>query len=664
MTGTQINLKIKEFRILLTSLIPLVLFACQNRASDYPVNPFNAGDTYISGSKLLQVSSFDTTGGNNDRINIHAGETEEIFNVSGPGVITRIWITIDSRDPHFLRRILLRMYWDDEENPSVEVPVGDFFGCGFQFQHHLAQYTGMSSGGYYCYFPMPFAKNARIEVVNDTREEIYAFYYHINYYQMNQSLPENMPYFHAQWKRDPRTDDKDNNYVALQAKGKGYFVGVNFNGQPYDGGLWYLEGDEMIYVDNEEFPSIYGTGFEDYFTSGWYFEDGEFSAPFHGLVLKDDSSGRITAYRHHVPDAIPFYDSIRVTFEHGHGNEEVTDFSTTAFWYQTEPHRPLETMPEAGLRIPLQRPVPSGAIEAEAVLVNAPADNAVKDMTAYGIDWSGHKQLEVNGKKGEVFNLSIPGLIEAAYDVDLYLTKGPDYGQLKVSTANGKPVFFEGYHDQIFPAPKVRISGIKPVDKKLDLTFEITGKTAASAGHKAGIDAIHLTPVRSFIDDWYIIGPFPNPRESDYLRFGLDSVYAPETEIDLKKEYLGVNDQYVSWQRLTGQAGYDMQLWRHIDPYELVVTYALTYIYSPEDQQVPFLIGTDDGAKVFLNDEQIYRFLDVRIAAPDQDRLSLNLKKGWNKLLIKAENNFGGYAFYARVIDINKNLVVNADKRR
>ncbi len=91
-------------------------------------------------------------------------------------------------DPHFLRRILLRMYWDNEENPSVEVPVGDFFGTGFEYKHYIAEYLGMSSGGYYCYFPMPFNKKACIEVVNETGQEIYAFYYHIDYQKLEESL--------------------------------------------------------------------------------------------------------------------------------------------------------------------------------------------------------------------------------------------------------------------------------------------------------------------------------------------------------------------------------------------------------------------------------------------------------------------------------------------
>ncbi|MCK4578595.1 MAG: DUF2961 domain-containing protein, partial [Candidatus Marinimicrobia bacterium] len=264
---------------------------------------------HLKPSKLIQISSFDSTGANNDRINIHTGKTATIMDVKGPGVITRIWITIDSRDPHFLRRILLRMYWDGEVNPSVEVPVGDFFGTGFEYRHYASPYLGMTSGGYVCYFPMPFNKSARIEVVNETGQEVYAFYYHINYHKLEKKLAKDVAYFHAQWRRDPRTSS-DENYVVLEAEGTGHLVGMNMSAQPYNKSMVYLEGDEMIYVDGEKFPSIYGTGTEDYFSSGWYFRTGEYAAPYHGLLLKDDATGRIAAYRYHINDAIPFKKSL------------------------------------------------------------------------------------------------------------------------------------------------------------------------------------------------------------------------------------------------------------------------------------------------------------------------------------------------------------------
>lgn len=626
---------------------------------------------YMEKGRLLQVSSYDTTGGNNDRINIHPGDTATIFRAEGPGVISRIWVTIDSRDPHFLRRILLRMYWDGEEDPSVEVPVGDFFGSGFEYRHHISEFTGMSSGGYYTFFPMPFHENARIEVVNQTGQEIYAFYYQVDWYELEEALPDRTPTFHARWKRDIRTGG-DSNFVALEAEGAGYYVGTHFHGQSYGGGLGYLEGDEMFYVDGEAHPSIYGTGLEDYFTSGWYFQQGTYDAPYHGLVLKDDSAGRITAYRHHIRDAIPFSRSFRATFEHGHGNEDAVDFSTTAFWYQVEPHRPGEPIKEAGLRVPLRRPVPNGAYEAEELRVEGTAETRVARMSAYGSDWSGRRQLEAiggaatapPGSGGETFTLVVPGLPEKAYRAEIYATRGPGYGDWRVRAA-GRTASFEGYAETLTPAEPVVLRDLAPEGDTLRFRFEITGGGEAGDGPAAGIDAIHLEPVREFITDWKLIGPFPNPRESDDLRFGLDSVYAPEREIDLQASYRGAEGQQVRWQTYAGgQAGYAMNLNGRYTPDEFIISYALTWIHSPAAQTVPLMLGTDDGAKVFLNGEQLYRFLEVRVAAPDQDTVQLDLQPGWNRLLLKLENNFGGYAFYARILDTDGNITVSAQREQ
>ncbi len=650
--------------LIVCSFICLLSFSCRQKTVDLTNYLDHSMLPTIRDGKMVQVSSYDTTGGNNDRINIKARKTAEILNFDGPGMITRIWITIDSRDPYFLRRIMLRFYWDDETNPSVEVPVGDFFGNGFEYTHYTSRYLGMSSGGYYCYFPMPFNKKARIEVVNDTGEEVFAFYYQINIYQFENPLDENTGYFHALWKRDLRTDYNEN-YVALEAEGEGQFVGLNFNGQPYRGSLFYLEGDEMIYVDGESHPSIYGTGMEDYFTSGWYFKNGEFSADFHGLILKDDATGRVAAYRHHIPDAIPFKKSIKVTYEHGHANEQVADFATTAFWYQMEPHKPWGPLLKPGLRIPLRRPVPEGAYEAEEAILEGSIQSKVEDMSDFGPDWSGLQQLLVDGEPDDEFELILSPLREAKYHVDIYPTKGPGYGTFDIYSGNKKVGSFDGYDEKITPAEKFRIPDIEVKDGQLSLKFKISRKNTHSNGYDVGLDAFILVPDRNYIPEWYMIGPFPNPRESDYVRLGLDSVYAPEKEIHLNEIYVGVEGQEIGWEKVDGRdGGYGMGLWQMYDPYEFVVCYALTYIYSPEDQQVPLMYSSDDGSKVFLNDEELYRFLEVRVASPDDEEIPLNLKRGWNKLLLKVENNFGGYAFYARVIDRNRNLVFSRDRKR
>lgn len=302
--------------------------------------------------KCYQESSYDRTGGNEDFIRIPAGETATLASIEGTGCISRIWLTITSEDLYILRRALLKMYWDGEENPSVESPVGDFFGTGFsRYRHFDSFFLGMTSGGTYCYFPMPFASQALIQLENQSKKPVKMFYYAVTY-QLFDRLPENTGRFHAKWRRD--TTVKGENYLILEAKGRGHFVGCNMSMQ---GRLpfypWFLEGDEMIYVDGEDFPSIHGTGTEDYFNSGWYFIKGKFCAPFHGLTQKNLFYPRLSAYRFHVGDAIPFQSSIRVTMEHGGTNDTPgSDYSSVAYWYQEEPHYEFYEMQEAEKRRP------------------------------------------------------------------------------------------------------------------------------------------------------------------------------------------------------------------------------------------------------------------------------------------------------------------------
>ncbi len=624
-----------------------------------------SGLPFLKRSKLIEVSSYDTTGGNNDRITIKDGKTATIADIKGPGVITRIWVTIDSRDPYFLRRILVKMYWDGEKNPSVEAPIGDFFGTGFKYQQYISKFTGMTSGGYYCYFPMPFQKSAKIEIVNQTGQEVYAFYYQIEYQKLEDPLPDDVAYFHAWWHRDLRTKSKDN-YVILDAKGEGQFVGVNMSMQSYNGQLWYLEGDEMVYVDGEKKPSMNGTGTEDFFTSGWYFSHGEFSAPYHGLIIKNDSAARIAAYRFMVGDQVPFKKSIKFTIEHGAENSEIADYSSTAFWYQKEPHEKFPPMLKASLRIPLRVAVPEGVTEAESLTVQGEGVNSrVQDMSDYGPDWSNMKQMEINlEKKSNSCSITIPAAIEDRYNVDIYYTKGPDYGDVNIMYNGNKVGEIHGYDSEIYPGGKITVKDLKSASDHIKLEFVASGKNKKSKGYVLGLDAFKLKPNREFIPEWYVIGPFPNPRDADNNRLGLDKVYPPEKEFDTTKTYSGFDGQKIKWRLLkTPKSGY-FSLYGLFNPHELIVCYAVTYVYSPKEQTLPLLFSSDDGSKVFLNGNKIYRFLKVNIAEPDQYKIPLHLKKGWNKLELKIENNLGGYAFYARILDLNKTLVFSPLKMK
>jgi len=618
---------------------------------------------YLKHSKLIQVSSYDTSGGNNDKINIAPGKKITIFNREGPGMIVRMWFSVDSRDPYFLRRMVIRIFWDDEPKPSVEVPFGDFFGTGFRYTPYTSQFLGMTSGGYVCYFPMPFERQARIEIANETRQEVLSFFYHIEYQKFEGALESDVAYFHAQWNRSIRTN-YDSNFVILKAEGKGHLVGVNLNIQSYDGGLGYLEGDEMIYVDGEKRPSIHGTGTEDYFSGGWYFNKDEFAGPYSGLIYKNDSLGQIAAYRFYVTDPIPFRKNIKVTIEHGHGNQEIADYSSTAYWYQMEDHKPFPSFPIAGQRIPLRIVKPARMFEAEKLNFKLEGlKSKVMDMSDEGPEWGENKHILIESRDRSSFGLDINGLKEPIYDMNLYYSKGPEYGNADIFVNDIKAGSISGYSPHILPSGKVTLRGLKTLTGSVVIRFIVTGKDPLSRGYFIGLDGISMEPRREYIPDWYILGPFPNPRKIGLQRRGLDAVYLPEKIIDLNKDYRGAAQHPIRWQYLQTPEKGCVSLADKITPRELVVAYAVTYIHSPDKRKVTLLIGTDDGGKVFFNNKEVYRYLGDRIAEPDQGEIELNMLPGWNTLLLKIENNLGRYAFYARLVDRDNVLVVSADRK-
>lgn len=617
---------------------------------------------YLKNCKLIQVSSADTSGGNVDRINIAPGKKATIFDAEGPGMIVRMWFAIDSRDPYFLRRIVIRIYWDNEPKPSVEVPIGDFFGCGFKYKQYISQYLGMTSGGYVCYFPMPFERAARIEIVNETRQEVFGFFYQVDYQKFEGALQSDVAYFHAQWNRSIRTN-YDSNYVILHAEGKGHLVGVNLNMQSYNGGLGFLEGDEMIYVDGEKKPSIHGTGTEDYFSGGWYFNKGEFAGPYSGLIYKNDTLGQIAAYRLYVTDPIPFKKNIKVTIEHGHGNQDIADYSSTAYWYQMEHHKPFPHFPIAGQRIPLRIVKPVRMYEAEKLNFKLEGlKSMVMDMSDQGPEWGGNKQMLIEAHDKSSFGLNINGLVESVYDMNLYYSKGPDYCNADIYVNNIKAGTISGYSPHILPNGKVTIFGLNTLTGSVDFRFVVTGKDALSKGYLIGIDGISMEPKRVYISEWYILGPFQNPYKIGSIRRGLDSAYLPEKVADIQKDYNGPAGRPIRWKLVQTPVNGCLSLVDKVTPNELVVAYALTYIYSPDNRKTTLFIGTDDGCKVFFNGKELYRYLGERIAEPDQAEVELTLKPGWNKLLLKIENYYGAFAFYARMLNAGNNLTVSADQ--
>jgi len=325
--------------------------------------------------KTRRSSSWDRSGGNNDSVPVEPGAAATILDVAGAGVITHIWFTINSQDRYHLKNLVLRAWWDGEAAPSVEVPIGDFFGLGLgeYFVYQSSMLAVASVKALNSYFQMPFANGAKLTVTNEGKVRTDSLYFAVDYVTLP-ALPGDLGRFHAQYRQaapcksvmddwkvnwDKKVNELKNldgkdNYVFLEATGRGHFVGVTQAVlQNQDG--WFGEGDDMIFIDGDALPTINGTGTEDYYNGAWDFNGKPFAYQHNGApyITGDERlGGRYCLYRWHTESPITFEKSIRVTIEHGHGNHRSDDFYSTAYWYQTEPHAEFPALPAPEARVP------------------------------------------------------------------------------------------------------------------------------------------------------------------------------------------------------------------------------------------------------------------------------------------------------------------------
>jgi Protein of unknown function (DUF2961) len=325
--------------------------------------------------KNRRSSSWDRTGGNADWARVEPGATATILDVQGAGVVTHIWFTIGSPDPMHLKNLVLRAWWDGESSPSVEAPIGDFFGLGLgeYFTYESALLTVAPVKALNSYFSMPFASAAKLTVTNEGPKKTDALYFAIDYVTLP-SLPEDVGRFHAQYRQaapckgwtdnwgteygddinGKKNLNGEGNYIYLEATGRGHFVGVT-HAVEQNQDFWFGEGDDMIFIDGDALPTINGTGTEDYFNGAWDFNGQPFGYMHNGapyIVDAERIGGRYCLYRWHSESPITFEKSIRVTIEHGHANHRSDNFYSVAYWYQTEPHAQFPALPPAATRIP------------------------------------------------------------------------------------------------------------------------------------------------------------------------------------------------------------------------------------------------------------------------------------------------------------------------
>ena len=353
--------------------------------------------TTISEARSCRASSWDQSGRNKDYWLIDPGKTVTLAEIDGPGCINHIWMTTFCRkiigpsiqnpvlgasvapvtemenaigvnwevnDPDYYRKVLIKMTWDDQNRPSVLTPLGDFFCIGHSMPasfssipFHVSsrpqeECTFGGTASMNCYFPMPFNGKAKIEIINENERPL-GLFFHIDY-EIYKEKMENLAYFHAMWHRErpcngwgadlavntPEVNgvanlDGAENYVFLEVEGEGHFVGCNLSVTHFQGS-WWGEGDDMIFIDGETFPSIIGTGSEDYFNHAWGMQKN--TSLYSGTIIHESTvPGYQVSYRFHITDPIHFAKSIKVTMEHGHANHLSDDWASTAYWYQTLP---------------------------------------------------------------------------------------------------------------------------------------------------------------------------------------------------------------------------------------------------------------------------------------------------------------------------------------
>ena len=342
------------------------------------------------------------------------GEVKAFTRIRGAGEVTALRMKVSPATRSSLRQTVLRVYWDGAKKPGIEAPVGDFFGIGFGDQRYKSLPGAMTEDGYVCYWPMPFGRQARFELANLGTQPLPQVVWSLDYNRVKRPLP-NVGYFHAQWHR--QTTVTGEHFHILQTTGRGLYVGEHTDMQG-DHGIGFLEGDEKLTTDDDTFPSIHGTGTEDFYTGGWYFDEGTFSLAYHGCTVKSDEFSRISAYRYQIQDCVPFQRTLKVDIEHGGTNDYPgADYACVAFWYQDSvdhdwsPIDPKQLTPTSIKT--------AGVLEAESLPWTG-GNTKIMDDTLLANEASGGKLTAVSGADAgfkftapvdDVYRLSLSSLV-------------------------------------------------------------------------------------------------------------------------------------------------------------------------------------------------------------------------------------------------------------
>jgi hypothetical protein len=522
-------------RSALPALVAALLFAAASAAAQQPVDLSRLPEpkdfrAFRSSSNNPDLES------NDDSRRPIPGETVTLAELTGPGVVTHIWLTVAANEYAWPRLLRLRIYYDGSATPSVDAPVGDFFAVGHGFERPVdslvvrASSEGRSRNSYW---PMPFRRSCRITVTNEGRRRVANLYYHVDWKKVP-ALPATTAYFHARY-RQALPNSGGRPYEVVNVHGRGHYAGTVLSIVQAEAG-WFGEGDDFFYVDGEKKASIEGTGTEDYFNDAWGLRVG--TGPYAGASVAEGTGlgSRMTAYRWHLADPIPFRRELKFEFEHKgwtfhpdgsvkSASGERTDLvSSVAFWYQVGIATDQPEVPYGAARLPQGN---ARQIEVETAIAEAKGSKG-KISVSKDLFWS--KDVLLFEGDGPGARVDVPFDVDADGRYELYtqVAQSFDYGTYSM-LLDGKPVAsaelehepgadvlptgqVEGYAPETYVGVDLLVGWPALTKGRHVVTFVCTGKAEASRGYKLGVDNLILakvgpeawseTPSRMRAADW------------------------------------------------------------------------------------------------------------------------------------------------------------------
>ncbi len=459
---------------------------------------------------------------NSDNSRVASGATKVVLDAQGPGVVTHMWFTFLGPERQAWapqgsadhQEILLRVFYDGQESPAIEVPLGDFFANCFGRRTEVISVPVVVEDGdsYNCFWRMPFRKSIRIEVLNQSQQSLNLLYYNIDWIKQD-SLSADTPYFYARYHQEyPVESGQD--YLILDTQGKGHYVGTVLSVRTRSPS-WFGEGDEKIYIDGEEKASIWGTGTEDYFLSAWGLKTT--STPYFGTPYFDQwgiVGGHTAAYRWHIQDPIVFNTSIKVTIEHWgwistdenpegkqHSwNEREDDFASVAFWYQTGQPSPAPPVPDAKhRRLPNLDQITYGRQFTESQF-HGQGPCQVQD----NLEFYPEGQLFYKPTQVEDAWVEMPFSVQEQEPRRLLLsvTRADDYG-IYQAYLNGVKIGppLDLYSKEVSPW-EFHLLDFWPPPGEYKLRLQCVGKNDQSRGHYLGLEAVRLRERRPRVKEW------------------------------------------------------------------------------------------------------------------------------------------------------------------